>query len=247
MSPQKPTDRQNFILDSLSKANYAQLQPELEHVVLKQGTVLYEVGATIRHLYFPRTALVSLVGLTTEGNGTEVGMIGAEGFCGIPIVFGSRSQRFEATIQIAGSLDKVGVHVLDEEQGKTPLSNVLRRYALTQLSQITQSAICNRFHTLTQRLCRWLLTAADRVDNTRLQLTQEYLAQMIGARRPAVAAVVGYLEKLGLMTCSRGCVVLVKREPMEAKACECYTLIRKEIETFLQGPDFARPIKSRGG
>lgn len=137
--------------------------------------------------------------------------------------------------------------MLDDEQGKTPLSNVLRRYALTQLSQITQSAICNRFHTLTQRLCRWLLTAADRVANTKLELTQEYLAQMIGARRPAVAEVVGHLEKLGLMTCTRGCVILIEREAMEAKACECYGLIRKEIETFLNGPDFPRPITSRGG
>lgn len=125
MSRQTPSDRQNFILASLSKANYAQLQPALERVVLKQGTVLYDVGATIRHLYFPRTALVSLVGLTTDGKGTEVGMIGAEGFCGIPIVFGSRSQRFEATIQITGSLDKLGCTCWMTNRGRprSPMSS----------------------------------------------------------------------------------------------------------------------------
>ncbi len=243
MSQPQASERHNLILASLSKANYAGLHPHLEHMVMAQGTVLYEAGATIRHVYFPRTALISLVGLTAQGQGTEVGMIGDEGFLGVPIVFGARTQQYAATVQMAGTVEKVGLHVLEEKNGKTPLSDVLRRYAMIQLGQISQSAICNRFHSLTQRLCRWLLTAADRVGTPRLELTQEYLSQMIGARRPAVATVVSRLQKHGLITCKRGCVVLVQRAGLEAAACECYGLVKNEIEAFLRGPDFTNRAK----
>jgi CRP-like cAMP-binding protein len=198
-----------------------------------QRTVLYEAGATIRHVYFPRTGLISLVGLTAEGQGTEVGMIGAEGFCGIPVMFGGTSQQFQATVQITGTVEKMPIHLLDERSGKTPLSDVLRRYALIQLNQITQSAICNRFHTLTQRLCRWLLTAADRTETDALELTQEYLSQMIGARRPALAYVVGRLQRKGLIRGERNCIRVVHRQGLEALACECYGAVRNDIEAFL--------------
>src|SRR5687768_12444431 len=108
MSQPHASERQNLILASLSKANYAGLQPYLEHTILAQGTVLYEAGGTIRHVYFPRTALISLVGLTVEGQGTEVGMIGDEGFLGVPVVFGARTQQYAATVQMTGSVEKVG-------------------------------------------------------------------------------------------------------------------------------------------
>lgn len=247
MSQPLALERQNRILASLSKANFAGLQPHLEHMALAQGTVLYEVGAFIRHVYFPRTALISLVGLTAQGQGTEVGMIGDEGFLGVPVVFGARTQQYAATVQMAGSVERLELHALDEKDGKTPLSDVLRRYAMIQLGQISQSAICNRFHSLTQRLCRWLLTAGDRVASTRLELTQEYLSQMIGARRPAVAKVLRQLQQQDFITSKRGTVIIVAREKLEAHACECYAIIRNEIEAFLQGPDFPRPIKSHGG
>ncbi len=230
-----------MILSTLSPADYAYMASGLEHVTLATGTVLYDAGSTIQHVYFPCTALVSLVGLTTTGQGTEIGMIGAEGFCGIPILFGAQRQRFGATIQIAGSLDKVPVGALDETNGKTPLSDVLRRSALTQLSQIMQSAICNRFHTLTQRLSRWLLTAADRVATSRLELTQEYLAQMIGAQRSTVAEVVSQLETQGFLVHTRGCLDLVDHVGMEKAACECYALMKEDMEAYLQGPEFSAP------
>jgi CRP-like cAMP-binding protein len=247
MSQPPASERQNRILASLSKANLAGLHPHLEHTILAQGTVLYQVGATIQHVYFPRTALISLVGLTVQGQGIEVGMIGNEGFLGVPVIFGARTQQYAATVQITGSAEKVGIHVLDEKDGKTPFSDVLRRYAMIQLGQISQSAICNRFHSLTQRLIRWLLTAADRVGTPRLELTQEYLSQMIGAQRPPVATVVNRLEKNGLITCTRGSVVLVQREELEAAACECYGRVRNDIEAFLRGPDFTNRPSVNGG
>ena len=200
--------------------------------------MLNEAGATLQHVYFPRTALVSLVGLTADGHATEVGMVGAEGFCGVPVVLGSRIQRFEATVQVSGSLEKVAVHVLEEKSGKTPLSDVLRRYALTQFDEIAQSSICNRFHTLSQRLCRWLLTASDRVATHQLDLTQEYMAQMIGAQRSAVAEVLGGLEQQGLVTRTRGCVEIIHRPGMQSAACECYGLMKEAIEAFLGALNF---------
>ncbi len=229
-----------MLLASLSRTDFAWLAPHLEHVTMPQGSVLHEVASVIRYVYFPTTALVSLVGLTKEGQGTEVGMIGVEGFCGIPIVFGGNSQQYASTIQMSGDLEKLAIHVLDERDGKTPLSEVMRGYALIQLGQITQSAICNRFHTLTQRLCRWLLTAADRVGRNKLELTQEYLSQMIGARRSALAEVVGRLQKKGFIRCTRGCVVLVQRAGVEQAACECYGLVKQQIDAFLSGPGFPR-------
>lgn len=240
-------ERQNLILASFSKDNFAGLQPHLEHTILTQGTVLYQVGTHIQHVYFPRTALISLVGLTADAQGTEVGMIGDEGFLGVPVVFGARSQQYAATVQMSGSAEKLGIHMLDEKDGKTPLSDVLRRYAMIQLGQISQSAICNRFHSLTQRLCRWLLTAADRVGSSRLALTQEYLSQMIGAQRPPVATVLNRLQKNGLLTCKRGGITLIQRGGLEEASCECYGLVKKEIEEFLRGPDFIDCAKRNGG
>ena len=237
-----------MILASLSESHYAELQPHLQQVAVAQGTVLYEVGVAIQYVYFPSTALISLIGLTIQGQGTEVGMIGAEGFLGVPVVFGARTQQYAATVQMAGSVERLGIQVLEEKNGEIPLSAVLRRYAMIQLGQISQSAICNRFHTLTQRLCRWLLTAADRVETDQLVLTQEYLSQMIGARRPAVAEVVGRLQKRGLIHCKRGEVKLVRREEVRAASCECYGLVKHELEEFLQALPFPRgPRPSRGG
>lgn len=137
-----------MILAPLSKANFGELQPHLKRLILNQGTVLYKVGVEIRHVYFPRTALISLVGLTIEGQGTEVGMIGAEGFLGVPVLFGARSQQYAATVQMTGSVERLEIDVLNETNGKTPLTGILRQYAMIQLGQISQSAICNRFHTL---------------------------------------------------------------------------------------------------
>ena len=138
-------ERQNLILASLSKADYAHLAPELQQVMLERRTMLNEAGATLQHVYFPRTALVSLVGLTADGHATEVGMVGAEGFCGVPVVLGSRIQRFEATVQVSGSLEKVAVHVLEEKSGKTPLSDVLRRLSRNVRRRIVASDMPRRF------------------------------------------------------------------------------------------------------
>jgi len=169
MSREPASSEQNNILGALSNVYYKKLSGQMEPVTLRAGMVLYDVGEPIKHVYFPRTAVVSLVGLTADGRGTEVAMIGSEGFLGVPILLGAISQPYEATIQIAGRLWKMRKEVLDgPEDGALSLTRILRRYATIRVNQISQSAICNRFHSLKQRLCRWLLTAADRRKSERL-------------------------------------------------------------------------------
>jgi len=233
MSKEPASSEQNNILRALSNASYGKLYAQMEPVTLQAGTVLYDVGEPIKHMYFPRTALVSLVGLTADGRGTEVAMIGPEGFLGVPVLLGAITQPYEATIQIGGRLWKVRKDVLDgpEDDGLS-LRRILRRYAAVRLNQISQSAICNRFHTLKQRLCRWLLTAADRTKRNRLDLTQEFLSQMIGARRPATAKTLGLLQRKRVIGAERGCIRILNRPALEAATCECYRSARQELETF---------------
>lgn len=240
MSPKSASSEQNNILGALSNASYAKLSAQMESVTLRAGTVLYDVGEPITHVYFPRTALVSLVGLTADGRGTEVAMIGFEGFLGVPVLLGAISQQYEANIQIGGRLWKMRKEVLDgPEDGALSLTRILRRYATIRVNQISQSAICNRFHSLKQRLCRWLLTAADRTKSNRLDLTQEFLSHMIGARRPATAKTLGLLRRKRFIGMERGCIRILNQTALEAASCECYRSGKQELDTFhrsYQGP-----------
>lgn len=206
----------------------------MELVTVERGEQLYPVGQTIDYAYFPQTALVSLVGLTTDGQGTEVGMVGDEGFLGVPILFGAVTQQYAATIQVGGSLWKLPKDVIvDMKNDDSPFINTLHLYATVRLTQLVQSAICNRFHTLKQRLCRWLLTVADRIGRDDLELTQEFLSQMIGARRPAVAVTMGRLQRKGFLSCKRGHIVLQQRQALEAVTCECYEIVNRGLRNFL--------------
>lgn len=241
-------ERHNLILRMLPKAAYGELEAQLELVTLPMGTVLYDVGEPIEHVYFPRTALVSLVGLTEEGQGTEMSMIGPEGFVGLPIVLGLATQQYEATIQMAGTLWKLPKEAVDGTNGHClPLTTILHRYTGVRLTQLAQSAICNRFHTLKERLCRWLSTAADRMQTEHLTLTQEFLAQMIGARRPALASTLGGLQRKRLIAGERGRIMILNRPALEAAACACYGLVKREIEAFLRSPDVGHLPQSHRG
>jgi hypothetical protein len=160
-------------------------------------------------------------------------MIGSEGFLGVPVLLGAISQPYEATIQLGGRLWKMRKEVLEGTEDDSPfLICLLRRYATIRVNQISQSAICNRFHTLRQRLCRWLLTAADRTKNNRLDLTQEYLSQMIGARRPATAQTLSLLRRKRFVGAERGRIRILNKTALEAASCECFKFAQRELETF---------------
>ena len=183
-----PRSLENRILETLWSGDARRLPKEFEFVTLPRGSVIYGVDQPIRHVYFPRTALVSLVGASSEGHSVEVGMVGHEGFLGIPILLGATSQHYQAITQIDGTLWRLPSTALSLLHGNWPdPKELLLRYAHVRVAQLIQSAICNRFHTLMQRLCRWLLTARDGRRSNELAFTKEFLAQMIGCRRPGVA------------------------------------------------------------
>lgn len=234
MDQQNPLPSDNSIIKSLSPDAYWKLEPHLELVTVEQGEELHRPGQPIEHVYFPRTALISLMGMTADGQATEVGMVGHEGFLGVPILFGALSKQYSAPIQVAGSLWKISTKpILQMKQEESSFIATLQRYASVRLTQLMQSAICNQFHTVNQRMCRWLSTMADRTGLENLAFTQELLAQMLGARRPTVAVAMGQLQNDGLLTYSRGNIVIRQREAIRAKACECFDIVNKEIGNFL--------------
>ncbi len=226
---------QNSILNMLTAPQFAALlHSDLELVTSPTGEVLYTVGGEIQHVYFPRTALVSLVGISTAGESIEVGMVGFEGFVGIPLLLGASCQQYQAVTQIGGTLWRLPKDALVPINGEPfILTNTLLRYAHVRLIQIVQSAICNRFHTLRQRLCRWLLTARDRRQSDDLAFTKEYLAEMIGSHRPGVATTLAGLQRLKWIESHRGGVSILRGKDLETASCECYAMVKKEAETFV--------------
>jgi CRP-like cAMP-binding protein len=234
MNPRNPLYSDNFILKSLSTPAYMKLVPHMELLTVKQGDELHRAGQPIKYAYFPQTALISLMGITRDGQATEIGMIGHEGFLGVPILFGAVCKQYSAPIQVAGTLWKVSATViLQMKQDGSPFIDTLQRYACVRLTQLMQSAVCSQFHTVNQRVCRWLSTMADRTGLENLAFTQEVLAQLLGARRPTVAVAMGHLQKAGLLSYNRGHIELRRREAIKAKACECYGIVNREIRNFL--------------
>lgn len=224
----------NHILAALPVAEYDQLQPYITTVQLTTDTVLYKSEESIAAVYFPTSAVISIVGSTQEGSSTEVGMIGAEGMVGLPAFFGADTHPYQVICQLPGEALKLPVEILrDVLNHSSTLNRTLLRYSYTYLVQLAQSAICNRFHPLEERLCRWLLIAQDRAKRDQLQFTQEFLAQMIGARRVAVGLTANTLQAAGLIRYHRGQITILNRSGLEESACECYQVVRKEFDAFL--------------
>lgn len=229
-------ERENSIIRTLSEAAYAELQPRMELVTLMHGTVLHEPGRPIQHVYFPRTALVSLVGFTREGQGTELAMVGHEGFLGVPVVLGMMTQSYTTTVQIEGSLWKVPKETVERTYANSlGITDTLLWYATIRLAQIAQSSICNRFHSVNQRVCRWLLTAADRAASEELPLTQDFLSQISGVEAPAVADALSHIQGLRMPAGQDGHVTIHDRPAVEAAACECYGIGTQQLEVFFKG------------
>ena len=227
--------RQNSILSTLNAAAYAVIRGDLETITLKRGDVLYSVGGHIRHVYFPRTALISLIGISAAGQAVEVGMVGFEGFVGVPILLGVSSQPYQAVTQLGGTLWRLPKEALDPINGRAcVLTAILLRYTHVRITQVIQSAICNRFHSMRQRLCRWLLTARDRRQSDDLEFTKEYLADMIGSQRPGVASTLSSLERLKLLKSHRGGVTILRGKDLENESCECYALVKREVDNFAE-------------
>jgi len=224
----------NRLLAALPKKEYQRLLPELEHVPLVFGDVLYESGETINHVYFPEGGIISLLSTVGSRKVLEVGIVGNEGMAGLPVVLGVSASLNMGLVQSEGTAMRVKTAMLQREFKRDgALQRLLHRYLHSLLTQISQSAVCNRFHMVDARLARWLLMTHDRVESDEFRLTQEFLSHMLGVRREAVSKAAGDLQKHGIINYSRGYITILSRAGLEAIACECYRIIRDESDHYL--------------
>jgi CRP-like cAMP-binding protein len=218
---------ENSLLAAIPRKAYQRLIAALEPVELKFGEVLYEPGDTIRHVYFPSAALVSLLTLADGHLALEVGLIGRDGMVGIPLVLGHSASPVRALVQGAGAAMRMTAALFLKEFRHSPvLQKELYRYTYTLMAQISQTAACNRFHVVEQRLARWLLMTHDRVKSDQFRMTHEFLGHMLGVRRVGVTKAAQALQVRGLISYSRGDISVLDRQGLEAAACQCYVVVK---------------------
>jgi CRP-like cAMP-binding protein len=226
----------NRLLAALPKKEYQRLLPELEQVPLAFGDILYEPGDAIGQVYFPDSGIISLLSKVESQKVLEVGIVGNEGVAGLPVVLGVNVSLNRGLVQSAGTAMRMKAAVLRREFKRDgALQRLLHRYLHSLLTQISQSAVCNRFHTVEARLARWLLMTHDRVESDEFRLTQEFLSNMLGVRREAVSKAAGDFQKREFVNYSRGHITILDRPGLEATACQCYRLIRDESDQVLHG------------
>ena len=229
MEPHRPVD--NRLLAALPPEDYARLQPHLEPVTFALGELVYDIDGPQGALYFPTTAVISLLYTMEDGSTAEMGLTGNDGVVGIALFLGGDTTPNRAIVQIAGGALRISAQRLQTEfkQGGA-LQQVLLRYIQALITQISQTAVCNRLHAVEQRLCRWLLLSHDRVHANELQMTQEFIAHMLGGRRESVTVAAGRLQDAGLIHYARGHITILDRPGLEATVCECYQVVKTEID-----------------
>lgn len=225
---------QNRLLAALPEEVHERLYPHLEDVSLLLGQVIYESGERLDHIYFPTTSIVSLLYTMEDGTSAEIGVVGNDGVVGIALFMGGETTPNRAVVQSAGYSLRMKPNVLQEEFRRGgPLQLVLLRYTQALITQMSQTAVCNRLHSVDQQLCRWLLLSHDRLDSNELTMTQELIANMLGVRREGVTVAAGHLQAAGLIHYNRGKITISDRTGLEARACECYQVVRNEFERLL--------------
>ena len=224
----------NRLLAALPTAEYRRLLRKMEPFRLTFGEVIYESGDLIRHVYFPTSGIISLLAATDDHTSLEVGLVGREGMVGVPIFMEVKTSTNLAVVQGAGSALRMKVMAFRQEiRNGESLARLLRRYTHSLLTQVSQSAVCNRFHAIDARLARWLLMSRDRMESDEFALTQEFLSNMLGVRREGVNKAAGKLQQQQLISYSRGTLKVLDRPGLEAIACPCYRIIKTEYDSFL--------------
>ena len=223
----------NQLLAALPADEWRRWQPELEQVDLNLGDVLYESGGTMTHVYFPTTAIVSLLYVMEDGASAEIAVVGHEGLVGISLFMGGESTPSRAVVQSAGKGFRLAAPQIQEHFKRAPVLHLLLRYTQALITQMAQTAVCNRHHSLDQQLCRWLLLSLDRLSGSELVMTQELIANMLGVRREGVTESATKLQKAGLIKYSRGRITVLDRARLEERSCECYAVVKKEYDRLL--------------
>ncbi len=229
-----PDPRQNHLLAALPAEDYARVAPHLELVPMPLGDVLYEPGIELRHVYFPTNCIVSLLYVMEDGASAEIAVVGNEGVIGIALFMGGESTPSRALTQSAGYAYRLKAQLLKQEFSRSaPVMHLLLRYTQALITQMAQTAVCNRHHSVDQQLCRWLLLSLDRLQSNQLSMTQELIANMLGVRREGVTEAAGKLQHAGLINYQRGQITVLDRPGLEARACECYAVVKKEFDRLL--------------
>ena len=226
--------KSNHLLSALPDAEWQRWLPHLQWVEMPLGEVLYEPGVTLEFVYFPTTAIVSLLYVMQNGASAEIAVVGNEGIVGVSLFMGGESTPSRAVVQSAGRSISLKSEIMkDEFQRAGPVQHLLLRYTQALLTQMAQTAVCNRHHTLDQQLCRWLLLSLDRLTGTELIMTQELIAKMLGVRREGVTEAALKLQKDGIIRYSRGRITVLDRKGLEARTCECYAVVKSEYDRLL--------------
>jgi CRP-like cAMP-binding protein len=232
--PGTSSPQQNHILDALPQPERDRLFPHLKLVKLPLGKVLYESGDMLRHIYFPTNSIVSLLYVLRDGESAEIAVVGNDGAIGVALFMGGETTTNRAIVQSAGcAYQLTGARLKREFERHGQMLHILLRYTQALITQMSQTAVCNRHHSVEQQLCRWLLLSLDRLPSTQLNMTQELIANMLGVRREGVTAAASKLQKLGIIAYHRGKITVLDRPRLEERCCECYAVVKQETDRLL--------------
>jgi len=232
----QPDPRQNHLLAVLPDEEKVRIFPQLELVPMPLGEAVCEPGIPMRHVYFPTSSIVSLLYVMEDGASAEIAVVGNEGIVGISVFMGGETTTSRAVVQSAGHAYRLKGQLLKDAFFRAgPMQLLLLRYTQALLTQMAQTAVCNRHHSVDQQLCRWLLLSLDRLPTNELIMTQELIANMLGVRREGVTESAGNLQRAGLIHYSRGKITVLDRPGLEARVCECYQVVKKEFDRLLPG------------
>jgi CRP-like cAMP-binding protein len=222
---------ENLLLSALPRDEYERLVMAQQRVTFSLGEVIYESGGPLENVYFPTNSVVSLLYTMEDGSTAEMGLVGNDGIVGVALFLGGETTPNRAVVQIAGDAFRMKAKVLRTEFERGGVfQRLLLRYTQALITQISQTAVCNRLHSVEKRLCRWLLLSHDRVNSDELRMTQEFISNMLGGRRESVTVAAGRLQRAGLIYYARGNITILDRRGLEASACECYHIVKAELD-----------------
>ncbi|MDD2915185.1 MAG: Crp/Fnr family transcriptional regulator [Gallionella sp.] len=241
--PARPITNQNQLLAALPAEIFGRISPHLELIPMPLGQVLYESGGQLQYVYFPTTSIVSLHYIMENGASAEIAGVGNEGVLGISLFMGGNTTPSLATVQTAGNAYRLKARlVMDEFNRAGPMMRLMLRYTQALITQTSQTAVCNRHHSVEQQLCRWLLSTLDRLGSSELIMTQELIAGMLGVRREGITEAAGNLQRAGLIRYRRGHITVLDRTGLESRVCECYDVVKKEFRRLLSDAEVAKSL-----
>jgi CRP-like cAMP-binding protein len=230
----RPDPQQNHLLAALPPGEFERVAPHLELVKMNLGEVLYESGGQLQHVYFPTNSIVSLLYVMQDGASAEIAVVGNEGILGISLFMGGETTPSRAVVQSEGvGYQLRAIHLKQEFNRAGPMMHLLLRYTQALITQMSQTAVCNRHHSVDQQLCRWLLMSLDRLSSDELTMTQELIANMLGVRREGVTEAAGKLQRQGVIDYKRGRILIKDRQKLENLSCECYEVVRRECARLM--------------